>query len=560
MLRSWPGRRRLFISDFSIEVGLKEATIFRIERINYLKIWDIQMRCPNCGKENTANSEICNSCSFVLPSSSTNECETKTKTSKFAIIGLIFLVLGSILSSVSMAFSSIQIVILTTVLPVIFGIKSLVDIKKGRGRIKGKALAVFEIVVPICLAPVCIFWSMDAALIPNDYTIADFRSAPREYNCSFDLLMKLSEEEKDLPDAPLIGLSVEDINTITIVNTIIGKEDFVRIKDEVRTHSENIYLAWKNGRKGRDIISELDAFQEIADLTEITALTESDQDITYGFLRNLRHIAYLYQSYIYLEIAEGDEKTVINELIKLDSVFRKFSINARSSVSKLLCIAGLATDIRTANFLANNPRIPEESLVLLAEHFRPLNNAHTSFRNPLLFEYLTTKKTLDAVFHEDMHERPSMLKRNSAARLFRNFCDRWTVVSEGIEGFKRPELSVWPAICPNWLHVKLDSEGNVPGIYKYYNPVGSLLVGILVPAIERIFEIKTKLEIHDDLLQIVLNRRLRKEIRLNARAYSDQYIVDVEEKRIFSPGPDGEANTEDDIKLTINPQVLKWNH
>ncbi|GAI51337.1 unnamed protein product [marine sediment metagenome] len=43
---------------------------------------------------------------------------------------------------------------------------------------------------------------------------------------------------------------------------------------------------------------------------------------------------------------------------------------------------------------------------------------------------------------------------------------------------------------------------------------------------------------------------------LKARAYGDEYIIDVEKKRIFSPGPDGEADTKDDIKLTINPEVL----
>ena len=66
------------------------------------------------------------------------------------------------------------------------------------------------------------------------------------------------------------------------------------------------------------------------------------------------------------------------------------------------------------------------------------------------------------------------------------------------------------------------------------------------------------LQVHDDLFHIVLNTRLGREISLKARAYSDEYIVDVENKKIFSPGPDGKSGTKDDIKLRINPEVLGW--
>jgi len=69
---------------------------------------------------------------------------------------------------------------------------------------------------------------------------------------------------------------------------------------------------------------------------------------------------------------------------------------------------------------------------------------------------------------------------------------------------------------------------------------------------------KTAAKIQDDLLQIVLNKRLGKDVSLKACAYSDEYIVDVENGKILSPGPDGKANTSDDIMLRINPEVLGW--
>jgi len=513
------------------------------------------MHCPKCDRENPDDAKMCSSCGFVLTCSSADESEMKAKTSKIAIVGLILLVLTSIISLISATLHSTQIVILMAVLPVIFGIKSLIEIRKSKGRLKGKVIAIFQIVVPICLAPVCILWSMDAAPIPNDYTIDDLHSAPPAYNHSFSLLKNLWE--KDLPDGYLIGLSGEDVNTIETLTKVIAKQDYANITKELKTSSENIYTAWANGQKGRDIISELNTFSQIADLTEITALTDPE-DITYGFAGNLKHLVYLYQAYIYLKIENGDEKAAINELIILDSVFRKLSINARSPVTKLVCIAALGLNIRTANFIANSPHISDESLVLLAKHFKLLEKVHTSLRNPLLFEYLTVKKSIDAMFNEYMYKRPSMLKRNSAIRLFRNYCDEWIVVTEGSRMTERKVLSVWPIVCPNWLHVTLDSEGNVPRIYKYYNPVGSMMVMILIPAIEKIFQLQTKLEIHDDLLQIVLNKRLGNPVNLKARAYSDKYLIDGKKKKIFSPGPDRKNHTKDDIKLLINPEVLNF--
>lgn len=69
-------------------------------------------------------------------------------------------------------------------------------------------------------------------------------------------------------------------------------------------------------------------------------------------------------------------------------------------------------------------------------------------------------------------------------------------------------------------------------------------------------EQRTQIMVQNDLLKIVLNKRLGREVDLNARSYSDKYIIDIENKIIFSPGPDGEVGTDDDIKLPINPEVL----
>jgi hypothetical protein len=68
----------------------------------------------------------------------------------------------------------------------------------------------------------------------------------------------------------------------------------------------------------------------------------------------------------------------------------------------------------------------------------------------------------------------------------------------------------------------------------------------------------TQVQVQDDLLQIVLGKRLGKQISLKARAYGDVYVVDVGNKEILSPGPDGKTDTNDDITLPINPELLGW--
>jgi hypothetical protein len=126
-----------------------------------------------------------------------------------------------------------------------------------------------------------------------------------------------------------------------------------------------------------------------------------------------------------------------------------------------------------------------------------------------------------------------------------------------LSGVQKTRLSVWPSIYPQ-LPVWIDSEGQTPWCYKAYNPIGSSLLEIFLPAMERVFQIRTKVWVENDLLQIVLNKRLGRPVSLKSRAYGGEYIVDVKGKKIFSPGPDGKADTKDDIKLPINPEVLRW--
>lgn len=272
-------------------------------------------------------------------------------------------------------------------------------------------------------------------------------------------------------------------------------------------------------------------------------------------MTNFRHLISLHRIYICLQSCKGNHETAIDELIRLDSILKKMNLNARSLITKLVCIACFKGNIEATNFIIGNPDTPHEILLLLEQNVVPLSGEHTSLRNSIIFEHLIWKNELKKISNEPRlrYSSFSPLKLNSTLRLSRNFFDRWIAIDEHQIQIKK--FRVWPNVYPN-LPVQIDSERKLPWYYKAYNPTGCLTVKILTPAIERVIELRTKLQVHSDLLQIVLDRRLGREVSLKARAYSDEYIVDVENKRISSPGPDGEIGTKDDIKLPINPEVL----
>jgi len=391
---------------------------------------------------------------------------------------------------------------------------------------------------------------IDAAPIPNDYTIKDLKSAAPQYNQTFNLLNSLSDKITQKTGSA-IGFSTEDIVKNDEIHNIFKQDDLQNISQQLQKNEKDILLLWEKAQKGRDIFTKLDSFPEIADQTK----PELKIDIYY--LANIRHLVFLYQSYICLQSCKGNHETAINELIRLDSLFRKMNLNAHSTMIKLVCIACFAIDINTTNFIINNPETPHESLLALKQRITPLSNEHTSLRNSLMFEYLIYKNATKNVSNNIGRRHPffSPLKSNSSLRLYRNIIDKWIADEENRTPPK--EMRVWPAFYPN-LTVKTDNQGKFPWYYEIYNPAGILLVGIFRPALEKIFLIKKRLQIHSDMLQIVLNKRLGKEVSLKALAYSDEYIVDIEKRWIFSPGPDGEIGTKDDIKLLINPELLGW--
>ena len=499
------------------------------------------MQCPKCGNQNPDDAQSCRACHAALTNTDTQE--PKAKTSK-NVVGAVFLAGLSLILTIcvkpTLAFLAAMVGAVAIVVSIVQTIKG-----KKKLTIRRIGLGLFIILQMVLLT----YWRIDAAPIPNDYTINDLRSATLRYNDTYSLFQSLADHNENSPDAPAIGLSSEELKNLEEINNIFKEKDLKTISKQLQANADKIMSIWQNAKKGRDIFDRLEKCPEIADLTE----PYLESRISWAL--NFKHLIFLTRAYICLQSYKGNHKAAIDELSRLDSISKKISLNARMLITKLVCLAYLRINIETANFIINNPETPKEVLLVLKQRMIPFSNEHVSLRNPMIFEYLTFKNELKKITHEPRFRYSYFppLKLNSTLRLYRNFCDKWISVSEHRTRIK--EFRVWPTLYAN-LPAKIGLRNKLPWYYKAYNPAGSYVAYILMPGMEKVFEIKTRMQIYSDLLQIAFNKRLGREADLKARAYSDQYIIDIENRIIFSPGPDGQAGTDDDIKLPINPEVL----
>ena len=495
------------------------------------------MHCPKCGKENPGNVWICGSCRHVLR----ENVSVNSRTSKLAVLSLV------------LGICSLVLFVLTGIPAIVIGIISIVRIGRSGGMLRSKRIAMAGVLISILLMGVFfLLWSLDAPPIPNDYALADVYSAPPECAESFEILKILIDEEHDLSGAPAIGLTKEDSDMSAEIRGIIQDENAAEISEILDDCAKDIERAWAGMQETRDVIGRLDAFVEVADLRELNA--------HFKVLRivNLLELARFYKVYAHLKIEQRDIEALAADLIELDSVYRKLSVNARVIITKIICLYCMRENIETANAIVNDAGTPIKTVELLAEHFAPFTDDQTSLRNAALSEYLMLKNAISANLGSGALGKSPLFKRNSTLRLCKNRFDNWLNTQYPSGGPTSGRLSVWPAIYPFDEFDPLQERVLLSFVYRCYNPLGA--VGMRAVGFSRGAgsERSTNISVQDDLLQIVLKKRLGKEVSLKARAYGDEYIVDIDNKKILSPGPDGKTDTKDDITLPINPELLGW--
>ena len=496
------------------------------------------MKCPQCGTEFEAEVKQCFTCGWDF---NENPADFVPRRSKLAIFSLVLGIL------------CLFTLYLPLLAAVIVGGVALRKIRKSRGKLTGERIAMAGILIPLfsllIIAPLIrAVWSKDAGPVPNEFTEADYLQVKPENEASWELLLQLNDKSDDPNGAPAIGLTKSDLEMLDELwdndpNTVEEKFQFIG------EHAVEIESLWNKSEKGRAI------FEQLAEFDEIAVYTPADLDTIEVFNFDAKYLARIYMSKCLLLQQEGKDVEAVQLLLFFDEIARKYTVNARSLISKLVGYAMLSMDICVASDLVNSPDISVEALSLLESRFTRLNQNTMSLRNCIIHEYFIYKNSLDGILQEGV--KKTMLKPNSSCRYYDGYCRQMIRLDADLVADDYCPISVWPWEKPNWPKVSV-REGNVgmSKTYTLYNPVGSMLTQILFPAHGKILEIKDRILIYDDMLQWVLARRMGQEGSLKARAYSDEYTVDVEKGLVFSVGPDGEPYTKDDIKLRIDPVVL----
>ena len=257
-----------------------------------------------------------------------------------------------------------------------------------------------------------------------------------------------------------------------------------------------------------------------------------------------------------------NHREAMNEFLLMNRINRSLSISARPLILKLSCYLSIMQSMDTVNYLVNFGDLSDNEVTVICKSFGRLSEQHVSFKNCIIFEYIAIANISRDILPESNYRNPAF-KYNSAQRFRCSYCKNLVLRDEGKQYNTICELSVWPWETPNWPKMHLygdaaEKQFQRHSLYFYYNPVGCLALTLSTSDMfsDRRFQQKESVLIKDDLFQWVLARRLGQEGSLKARAYSDQYTVDIEKGLVFSVGPDGQAYTEDDIKLPIDPAVL----
>ena len=491
------------------------------------------MNCTRCGHENPDDAKICESCSFEF--NLTKKLKLKKKTNKEAAF------------SFFLACISPYTFMITSIPSIFLGFISLRKIKNNKEELKGELIAKAGIALSVFFLIILLLWRTDAPPIKNDYTINDIKSANPENNKTFELLQSITGDFDK--STTMYGRGV--FGQMGYINKLFSnnENDLQAISDGIKEKAQEIITMWENAKQDREILKELDSFPEIADLAkpEIVKIR-----LRYG------SIFPLYRAYISLQSIEGNHEQALKELNLMDSVTKKMALNTRDITTKLVCDACFDIEYFVMNFMVNDPDTPNDILLKIRNQVDSISVEQTSLKNSLTFEYLRIKNELGK-----MKDTPNLkyhpmraLKYNSTLRFFRNYFDERIAQDENRNIDSK--MKVWPFIYPD-IPVKINSLGKLNSIYyRIYNPAGYVLIDLVIPAFNKVCLTHATLLIRSDMLKIALNSRLGQNVDLKARAYSNEYIIDIESKKIFSPGPDGIKNTQDDISLPINPEVLGY--
>lgn len=254
------------------------------------------------------------------------------KVSRHALIA----VTGGIVSMLLIFMSPVPAILLGTCIVVAEAL-AIPGLLRDRGHRRGTWFGVLIFLLTPIMAVMHAVWRMDAAPIPNDYSVSDLRATAPGNLSSYALLCSLGDSDIDAEGSLAIGLSEGDQEEIDRISAYRRCETYDEIIHAIDEDTDDIMRLWERSRKGRNILEQLALYTEIADLSEL------DMNASPPYLKNLKNMSVLTWAYGSTQIRLGNEDTTIPALARLQSIAKGMHPQCRSmpgSVGRSTCTPG----------------------------------------------------------------------------------------------------------------------------------------------------------------------------------------------------------------------------
>jgi hypothetical protein len=345
-----------------------------------------------------------------------------------------------------------------------------------------------------------------------------------------------------------------------LVNLLYYSEDRF---SNILAYAQEIDAAWAAISNQRHAVARLGEYDVIPEILEEEDLA-FEEDRVSPFL-TVRRTLRIYQAYALLKTEQGDPQSAARELGQLHDLLRR--CEDVTLIGRMVRIAFLGLNARTAYEIAQHPACDAETLEILEEAFPPLPDSVTSLENQYLVEYLAFRDLMERTspseyistcrdlmpIHEigtdDTPRQPVFVniergfstvvyglfvKPNRTMKDMRELTDKNLAEERDNSRYRRPPRSAVE-----------DYHGNP----RLLNLGGWFLIRTCTGAsMDNAAESMRRTDIHCDLLAIYLAERNGGKVVLDDYYGSGSYAV-TSNGSYFSVGPDGTTGTCDDIKL-----------
>ena len=320
--------------------------------------------------------------------------------------------------------------------------------------------------------------------------------------------------------------------------------DFNKALKQPQEHEAEILALWEKSAPVREIITRLNSFNRIPDLSG--AETALDIDLM-PFISTLK----VYRLYADLMMEKGHPEEAARPLAQLYVMIRKILPYSRFVIHKVVWGALAGRSLSIAVDLARHPSSDPETLTILKESFTPLTMDEISYEAAYISEYFFIKHRADQYdYSRAFGELVRPCPENPPA------WNQFLFNLIGPVAFHRNRtLNV---VTEKFNHLVAGTRTHPPdlsGARTIDHEIELRNIGGQMLLLSSFFDLTdypdnmSKIKAQSDLLALYLHARLGENIDIKDYYSGKNYLETDEPGLFFSAGPDGLPETSDDIRL-----------